>query len=55
VVRVSLRSRERVDVAAVAATFGGGGHARAAGIRASIPIDEFKKKLLDTCAAEMSK
>ena len=29
--RVSLRSRERVDVSAVAAHFGGGGHSRAAG------------------------
>jgi len=31
--RVSLRSRDTVDVRAVAATFGGGGHERAAGCR----------------------
>ena len=29
--RVSLRSDESVDVAAIAGTFGGGGHPRAAG------------------------
>jgi phosphoesterase RecJ-like protein len=32
-IRVSLRSKRGVDVAAVAARFGGGGHARAAGAR----------------------
>ena len=31
-IRVSLRSREIVDVSQVAASFGGGGHARAAGL-----------------------
>ena len=30
--RISLRSRDRVDVSQVAGTFGGGGHARAAGL-----------------------
>ena len=30
--RVSLRSRDKVDVSQVAGTFGGGGHARAAGL-----------------------
>ena len=29
--KVSLRSTEKVDVAAIASYFGGGGHARAAG------------------------
>jgi phosphoesterase RecJ-like protein len=32
-IRVSLRSKGQVDVAALAATFGGGGHARAAGLK----------------------
>ena len=31
VYKVSLRSKERVDVSRIAAYFGGGGHARAAG------------------------
>ena len=30
--RISLRSRDKVDVSQVASTFGGGGHARAAGL-----------------------
>ena len=33
VTRVSLRSRKRVDVSAIAASFGGGGHVRAAGFK----------------------
>ncbi len=41
-VRVSLRSRERVDVAAVAAAFGGGGHARAAGFRHAGALAEIR-------------
>ena len=31
--RISLRSRDTVDVSAVASIFGGGGHNRAAGLR----------------------
>ena len=31
--RISLRSRNTVDVSAVASAFGGGGHNRAAGLR----------------------
>ena len=30
--RISLRSRDKVDVSQVAGTFGGGGHTRAAGL-----------------------
>jgi len=37
--RVSLRSKRQVDVAAVAATFGGGGHTRAAGLSAAGPLE----------------
>ncbi len=38
--RISLRSRDRVDVSQVAGTFGGGGHARAAGLeRTGVPQD----------------
>jgi phosphoesterase RecJ-like protein len=46
ITRVSLRSRGRVDVNAIAAYFGGGGHRLAAGIRSSLPPAEFEKKLL---------
>ena len=45
-VRVSLRSRDRVDVAKLAGEFGGGGHRRAAGLRSSTPIDELKTQLV---------
>ena len=48
-VRVSLRSREPVDVAEIAKRFGGGGHARAAGLRTSEDIDTAKQQLIDAC------
>lgn len=38
-VKVSLRSAGKVDVAAVAQSFGGGGHVRAAGARIDLPLD----------------
>jgi phosphoesterase RecJ-like protein len=44
--RVSFRSKHRVDVNAVAQTFGGGGHTRAAGCRIQGSADEVKKKIL---------
>ena len=38
--RISLRSRDKVDVSQVASTFGGGGHARAAGLELTgVPED----------------
>jgi phosphoesterase RecJ-like protein len=55
IVRVSLRSRDEVDVAAVAARFGGGGHARAAGIRAAMPIEKFRDELVKACAEALNK
>lgn len=48
-VRVSLRSRDAVDVAAVAQRFGGGGHRRAAGLRRDEDIDALKRRLVDAC------
>jgi len=53
-VRVSLRSRDAVDVSAVARQFGGGGHRRAAGLRATTDIDTLKADLISACAAELS-
>ncbi len=38
--RVSLRSKRLVDVAQVAAGFGGGGHVRAAGLTTAGPLDQ---------------
>ncbi|AIQ13299.1 DHH family phosphoesterase [Paenibacillus durus] len=39
-VKVSLRSAGKVDVAALAQVFGGGGHTRAAGARVDMPLEQ---------------
>jgi phosphoesterase RecJ-like protein len=44
--RVSMRSRELVDVAQVALNFGGGGHARAAGYTAEGSFEQVQDRLL---------
>ena len=54
-VRVSLRSRDAINVAEIARRFGGGGHARAAGVRAGEDINTLKSRLIDSCAAELKK
>ena len=46
VVRVSLRSRDGVDVNAIASAFGGGGHISAAGCTIEKSLDEAEKALL---------
>ena len=46
--KISLRSNNYVDVAAIAGEFGGGGHIRAAGCSFSgMSIEEIKQKLLE--------
>jgi len=45
-VRVSLRSQGRVDVAAVAATFGGGGHRAAAGCKLPGPLSSARAQVV---------
>lgn len=56
-VKVSLRSKRYVDVASIAASFGGGGHKRAAGF--SLPEDtnikKLEKKLVEMLTAEVEK
>jgi phosphoesterase RecJ-like protein len=44
---VGLRSRAGVDVSAIAARFGGGGHKQAAGLSVAGTIDAFKPRLID--------
>jgi phosphoesterase RecJ-like protein len=44
---VGLRSRDAVDVAAIAAQFGGGGHKNASGFTLNGTIDELKPKILE--------
>lgn len=43
--RVSLRSKGRVDVSAIASAFGGGGHRNAAGCTVPGTLDEVKKRI----------
>lgn len=50
-VNVSLRSGARVNINEVAAIFGGGGHARAAGCRFDCGLDEARDKVLKAAAA----
>ncbi|MFV9509811.1 DHH family phosphoesterase [Tepidibacillus sp. LV47] len=45
VIKVSLRSKKIVDVGAIAKSFGGGGHARAAGFTFHGPLEEVKALL----------
>ncbi len=45
--KASLRSEQYIDVAAVAAAFGGGGHHDAAGCELDAPIDETERRILD--------
>lgn len=52
--RASLRSREFVNVADIAKRFGGGGHARAAGLRLNEPPDVTAKKLAAACSDELN-
>ena len=44
--RISLRSRDAVDVSAIAGIFGGGGHSRAAGLRAEGAAADIIDKIL---------
>ncbi len=51
--KISLRSASKVDVAKIAAHFGGGGHARAAGATAAGDPDEILKTLLRLVKEEL--
>ncbi|HYE18690.1 MAG TPA: bifunctional oligoribonuclease/PAP phosphatase NrnA [Tepidisphaeraceae bacterium] len=46
-VRVSLRSKGKIDVARFAEQFGGGGHARAAGLKIDGALDAAKRAVVD--------
>jgi phosphoesterase RecJ-like protein len=52
-IRVSLRSRDGVDVNRIAAEFGGGGHPRAAGFRLPGSLREVKRKTLEAVAGAL--
>ncbi|NJD04621.1 MAG: bifunctional oligoribonuclease/PAP phosphatase NrnA [Ruminiclostridium sp.] len=46
-IKVNLRSSSKVDVSAIASSYGGGGHKKAAGYITKAGLDAAKKKLLD--------
>lgn len=50
-IRVGLRSRAEVDVGAIAQSFGGGGHARAAGCTVPGPLAEAQARIVDAVKA----
>ncbi len=54
-VRVSVRTSARADAVAVTSTFGGGGHARAAGCSIDAPLSEARTLLLDECERELDR
>ncbi len=51
--RVSFRSKGRVDVSAVAQSFGGGGHRNAAGCTVQGSLDEVRKKVFGALEAAL--
>lgn len=53
-IRISLRSKNHIDVAKFAEQFGGGGHARAAGLKIPGQIEEVRKKIVDSLLSDMS-
>jgi phosphoesterase RecJ-like protein len=54
VFRVSFRSKGRVDVSAVAARFGGGGHRNASGCTVPGPLADVKRRVLEAIGAVLS-
>lgn len=53
-VRVSFRSKSRVDVGELAARFGGGGHARAAGCQFPGPLPTVEQQVLEAARAALA-
>jgi phosphoesterase RecJ-like protein len=54
-VRVSVRTTDRADAVAITSTFGGGGHARAAGCTVVAPLAEAREMLLAECERELAR
>ena len=46
--KISLRSKNDIDVSAVSVKFGGGGHAKAAGFEIEDTVENAKKILIET-------
>ena len=54
VIRVNMRSKAKVDVARIAALFGGGGHVRAAGCTCEEPMLLVKEELLEAIRRQLA-
>ncbi len=54
-IRASLRSRHTIPVDEICAQFNGGGHARAAGVRLTGPIESARERLLGAVRAQFAK
>jgi len=54
VIRVNMRSKSVVDVARIAALFGGGGHVRAAGCTCDDPMLLVKENLLEAIRRQLA-
>lgn len=52
--KVSLRSKDKVDVNALARSFGGGGHPRAAGCKLQMSLEEAERLLTEKVQAALS-
>ncbi len=53
-IRISLRSRETVNVAEIAGRFGGGGHRMAAGCTLALPLAEAERTIIDAVLAALA-
>ena len=53
-IRVSLRSKGQVDVAEFAEQFGGGGHARASGLKMPTNFDEARRRVVEAMIGQMT-
>ena len=45
-----MRSNDKADVSKICASFGGGGHVKAAGCSMDCSLDEAKKRIIEKCA-----
>ena len=50
IVRVSFRSKDSLDVSAIAKSLGGGGHYYAAGLKSTLPLQELKERIIRAVA-----
>lgn len=52
-VRMSLRSKDGIDVAAIAESLGGGGHENASGCTVTAPLDQARRQILERLQDEL--